>query len=99
MKNTKDQVKVTPRLCLLTILWLSGLLMAGSESSYMPWVNISGVLLFAVAGILISRDLRTVPEKRNTGFLPGILDCPGVKKVKSTDLTSSNVRHTMRYAA
>ncbi|MCF8092141.1 MAG: hypothetical protein K9K21_00010 [Desulfotignum sp.] len=41
-------------------LWMAGLLIAGSESPYMPWLNIFGVLLFAVVTLVSGQWLSSL---------------------------------------
>ena len=40
------------------LAWVTGLLAAGSDSPYMPWVNILGLLLFLGASLGLTRSLR-----------------------------------------
>ncbi len=49
------------------IFWIGGLLIAGSDNVYMPWVNIVGLVLFLGASILMGRSFQ-MPVK-NTGTL------------------------------
>lgn len=51
--------------------WMAGLLIAGSDSDFMPWVNGIGLLLFVAASILLARQ--TV----NAGSTARALDCSG----------------------
>ena len=44
----------------LTILFLIGILLAGCENHWFPWVNIGGVFLAGVSGILIDAGERHV---------------------------------------
>lgn len=37
------------------ILWVVGLNMAGSDSPFMPWVNILGLIIFFCSNIVIGR--------------------------------------------
>ena len=60
--------------------WTAGLLIAGSDGNYMPWVNGIGLLLFVASSILLARQ--TV----NAGSTAGTSDCScfygksGIKK-------------------
>lgn len=38
-------------------LWVIGLLLAGSDSNHMPWVNIIGLILFLCVSLLLGRAL------------------------------------------
>ena len=37
------------------LIWVSGLLIAGSDSNYMPWVNGIGLILFFSASIILGK--------------------------------------------
>ena len=39
--------------------WITGLLIAGSDSPYMPWLNGMGLLLFFGAGIILGKLLKS----------------------------------------
>ncbi len=41
----------------VSIFWMAGLLLAGSDSSLMPWVNGLGLLLFLLASIFLGKLL------------------------------------------
>ncbi len=41
-------------------IWVAGLLIAGSDNPYMPWVNCLGLVLFFGASVLIGRHFRQV---------------------------------------
>ncbi|MCF6246959.1 MAG: hypothetical protein L3J69_06310 [Desulfobacula sp.] len=51
-------------MALISIAWVAGLLMAGSENPYMPWANGFGLLLFLLASLLLSKRLGS--SKSNT---------------------------------
>ena len=53
-QNRKETGKVFI-LIILGICWVAGILMAGSESLYMPWLNLSGLLLNGVASYLLCK--------------------------------------------
>lgn len=37
--------------------WILGLLTAGSDGPYMPWVNLLGVLIFLTASLILGKTL------------------------------------------
>lgn len=39
------------------LIWIAGLLIAGSESPYMPWMNLVGVVVFLGASYWLGRVL------------------------------------------
>ncbi len=42
------------------ILWVAGLLIAGSDSPYMPWVNGIGLILFFCASIMLGKVFQSI---------------------------------------
>lgn len=44
------------RLAFFTILWVGGLMLAGSESVFMPKANIIGLVMFLLASIMIIKE-------------------------------------------
>ncbi len=42
-------------LTILGICWIAGILMAGSESSFMPWINLLGLLMNGVSSFLLCK--------------------------------------------
>ncbi len=51
------------------ILWVAGLLIAGSDSPYMPWINGTGLILFFCASILFGKVLQSI-ESENDNIIP-----------------------------
>lgn len=54
----QQKKRETGKLLILTILgicWVAGLLIAGSESAYMPWVNLSGLMINGIASYLLCK--------------------------------------------
>ncbi len=45
--------------------WVAGLLIAGSESPYMPWANGIGLILFLCASIMLKKLFPTSDSKDN----------------------------------
>ncbi|WP_022668683.1 hypothetical protein [Desulfospira joergensenii] len=52
-KEKKNRIWVV----LAGIAWSAGLLIAGSESPHMPWVNIMGALVFFAASLMLGKIL------------------------------------------
>lgn len=48
------------------IMWVAGLLIAGSDSPYMPWVNTIGLILFFIASLMLGKLIK--PFKQNHDF-------------------------------
>lgn len=57
VKNVKNGV--------VAVLWVTGLLMAGSDNIYMPWTNGIGLLIFLCACISASRRFRRLENREN----------------------------------
>jgi len=52
--------------------WVAGLLIAGSDSNFMPWANGLGLLLFIASSILL------VKQSSQSAAGTGASECPGV---------------------
>lgn len=50
--------------------WVSGLLAAGSDGPFMPWVNLGGVLLFIVTSIWFGKMLNQLERPRREKQTP-----------------------------
>ena len=48
---------------LSSLIWVGGLLMAGSDGPYMPWLNIFGALMFFCACLVLGRVLPQLDNK------------------------------------
>ena len=55
MQQRKKQSGNIFLLTILGICWVAGILMAGSESSYMPWLNLLGLFMNGLASFLLCR--------------------------------------------
>lgn len=77
------------------IIWVAGLLFAGSDSLYMPWINFFGLLVFIFVSILIAKRCKTAKQQTGTLIYPGFNQKPLTPRAK---LLSSNQRHYKRYA-
>ncbi|HGY11091.1 MAG TPA: hypothetical protein ENK36_01835 [Desulfobacterales bacterium] len=51
---------------IIGIIWVAGLLIAGSDSPYMPWMNIIGLILFFIASLMLGKLIQ--PIKQNHDF-------------------------------
>ncbi len=47
------------------VMWVAGLLIAGSDSPYMPWVNGIGLILFFCASFALSKLFRSYETDAN----------------------------------
>ena len=73
------------------VFWVAGPLIAGSDSAFMPWVNILGLILFFAASVLIGRKF----QKMETGQYR-----TGRQKIRDRNLghARQNRRIHIRYA-
>ena len=51
---------------IIGIIWVAGLLISGSDSTYMPWVNTIGLILFFIASLMLGKLMK--PFKQNHDF-------------------------------
>ena len=51
--------------------WVAGLLMAGSESNFMPWGNGTGLILFAVSSLSVGKQSFDAASKARAAGCPG----------------------------
>ncbi|MCP4114389.1 MAG: hypothetical protein GY737_03100 [Desulfobacteraceae bacterium] len=55
MQQKKKTVQEQLVLMVAGILWVTGLLLAGSDNPYMPWTNLGGLALFYGASVMMAR--------------------------------------------
>lgn len=46
------------------LIWVFGLLTAGSDSIYMPWLNVAGAIVFLLASLWLGRALPRLEANR-----------------------------------
>ncbi len=63
MQHRQNSISQKIILMLIGTAWVAGLLIAGSDSPYMPWTNTIGLILFLGASILLGRQLRHIDQK------------------------------------
>ncbi|MCA1793213.1 MAG: hypothetical protein LC660_04950, partial [Desulfobacteraceae bacterium] len=51
-------------------VWVAGLLLAGSDGPFMPWLNGLGALVFAGAGLVLARMSSRMDAKNQKGCPP-----------------------------
>jgi len=51
---------------IIGIIWVAGLLISGSDSPYMPWINSLGLILFFIASLMLGKLIE--PFKQNHDF-------------------------------
>ena len=62
--NTKIKQKVLQGV--LGVLWVAGLLIAGSDNDHMPWINGLGLLIFFGASLFLGKRLNENREHSRT---------------------------------
>jgi hypothetical protein len=77
------------------IAWVAGLLIAGSESSYMPWVNGLGLIIFSGASLLLGKQLRNIESSSSVIVCPEIYQKSSLRPVTKE---KNNSRVNTRYA-
>ncbi|WP_457551543.1 hypothetical protein [Desulfobacula sp.] len=63
--------------------WVAGLLIAGSDSPYMPWLNGMGLMLFLGASILLGKLLGSMQQDSCVVIYPKFYQKPGINAMKS----------------
>ena len=53
------------KLIIAALLWVAGLMLAGSDSAFMPYLNILGLVVFFAANIVIGREAQ---KRKNARF-------------------------------
>jgi Sec-independent protein secretion pathway component TatC len=51
---------------IIGIIWVAGLLISGSDSPYMPWINTIGLILFFIASLMLGKLIQ--PFKQSHDF-------------------------------
>ncbi|MCP4023135.1 MAG: hypothetical protein GY729_14935, partial [Desulfobacteraceae bacterium] len=63
MQLTKEKIMEKGIQGIIGTGWVAGLLIAGSDSPYMPWLNGLGILIFFGAGLLMKKYMKIIkPE-------------------------------------
>lgn len=64
-------------------IWVAGLLIAGSENDFMPWVNGAGLILFLISSILLGKFFRQLEPCGNLVVFPKFYQRPGLRPESS----------------
>ena len=68
---------------IIGIAWVAGLLIAGSDNTYMPWLNGVGLILFFGASILLGKFLESSQSDAGVVSFPKFYQKPAANAVKS----------------
>lgn len=99
MQRKKKTVQEQLALMMAGLLWVTGLLLAGSDNPYMPWSNLGGLALFYGASVMMARrcetlgrqPLGTVRENRSSPRCSGSSAIPANRE-------ASQGRYTLKHA-
>ncbi|MCG8614833.1 MAG: hypothetical protein MI802_01345 [Desulfobacterales bacterium] len=67
MGNETTTLKTKAMVTLTTLIWIAGLLAAGSDGPLMPYINIGGGFVFLGASILLGRLLPKLSQENTVG--------------------------------
>ena len=62
------------------LIWVLGLLAAGSDSVYMPWLNVVGAMIFLLASIWLGRVLPKLEAENKLASSQVSVGTPGFSK-------------------
>lgn len=71
MQLTLKKISNNCRMGAVGFFWVAGLLVAGSDSHYMPWVNGAGLILFTGASLIMGRRFHAGGQERGRILYPG----------------------------
>jgi hypothetical protein len=57
MQLTKENIYNRCVVGIAALIWVFGLMAAGSDSIYMPWLNLAGAIVFLLASLWLGRVL------------------------------------------
>ncbi len=55
MQLDRQRIKAQATIASTGFLWVTGLLLAGSDNPFMPWTNLVGLIIFLAATVLMAR--------------------------------------------
>ena len=67
-------------ICMAALIWVLGLLAAGSDSVYMPWLNVAGAVVFFLASIWLGRILPKLEAEGRIASPPMSMGKKGLSK-------------------
>ncbi len=100
MQLTKKNIYNRCAMGLAALIWVFGLLAAGSDSLYMPWLNVAGVIVFLLASLWLGRTLPGL-EASNLEASNRVVSSPvsvRTKGLATTFVDEQNSRVNTRYA-
>lgn len=100
MQLTKKNIYNRCVMGLAALIWVFGLLAAGSDSIYMPWLNVAGAIIFLLASLWLGRTLPML-EASNFEASNRVVSSPvsvRTKGVATNFVKKQNSRVNTRYA-
>jgi hypothetical protein len=105
MQLTKKNMYNRCAMGLAALIWVFGLLAAGSDSIYMPWLNVAGAIIFLLASLWLGRTLPGLEasnlEASNLEASNRVVSSPLSVRTKGLAITfvkKQNSRVNTRYA-
>jgi len=83
MQLTKKNICGKAMAGMMALIWIAGLLIAGSESPYMPWMNLVGVVIFFEASLWLGRVLSMLEIQKDVVSTPKSVMTQGSIKLVS----------------
>jgi hypothetical protein len=65
MQLTEKKIYHKVLVGIVALIWIAGLLIAGSESPFMPWMNLIGVIIFLWTSLWLGRILPQLEIQEN----------------------------------
>ncbi len=96
MQHNKKTLGEKCYIAITGTVWVAGLLIAGSDNIYMPWINGMGLVLFLVSSILLGKLLRPSDSGSSVVIFPKSYPHPGARLISSA---KKNCRINIRCAA
>jgi hypothetical protein len=94
MQLTKKNIVNRCAMGLAALIWVFGLLAAGSDSIYMPWLNVAGAIIFLLASLWLGRTLPRLEESCRVVSSPVSVRTKGLG---TTFVKKQNSRVNSRY--
>jgi len=95
MQLTKKNIYNRCAMGVAALIWVFGLLAAGSDSIYMPWLNVVGAIIFLLASLWLGRTLPGLEASNKVVSFPVSVRTKGLA---TTFVNEQNSRVNTRYA-
>lgn len=95
MQRIQKKIYEKMYISITAVIWISGLLLAGSDSPYMPWLNSLGLILFFCASLALGKRLNPSGSSAGAIIYPRFCQRPAAGAMASN---KKNQRVNTRYA-